>query len=282
MMPRDHLSAERRRLAAALRDLREATGLSAERFGESHGWSQGKVSKIENGRTVPVPEDVKTWASAAGHPERADELATLAVAVGTQARGYGGRRSDTMAARGEETGVAEALATVVRVFQPAIVPGLLQTADYARSVLQLVGRPEEEIASAVNVRMQRQDSLYQPGKRFEFVLTEGALRWRPGTSQTMRGQYDRLLRVAGVESVDLRVLPFSMQAPTFYDNPYIIFEIPDDPTVLTEITPGEVYWRDERDVAVCRAAFAASWGAALGGDDALRMVEDLQRELAAG
>jgi transcriptional regulator with XRE-family HTH domain len=282
MMPREHLSAERRRLAAALRELREGTGLSAERFGEPRGWSQGKVSKIENGRTVPATEDVKAWAEAAGHPQLADELAALATAVGTQARGYGGRRSDTMASRGEETGVAEALATVVRHFQPANVPGLLQTADYARSVLELVGRPEEEIAPAVNVRMQRQDALYQPGRHFEFVLTEGALRWRPGPPQTMRGQYDRLLRVAGAESVDLRVLPFSMQAPTFYDNPYIIFEIPDDPTILTEITPGEVYWREERDLEVCRAAFAACWDAALAGDDALRMIEDLQREISAG
>jgi transcriptional regulator with XRE-family HTH domain len=281
MMPREHLSADRRRLAAALRELREGTGLSAERFGEPHSWSQGKVSKIENGRTVPAPEDVKTWATSAGHPELADELAALAIAVGTHARGYGGRRNDTMAARGEEAGVAEALATVVRVFQPAEIPGLLQTADYARSELEMVGRPREEIAPAVNVRMQRQDALYQPGRRFEFVLTEGALRWRPGSAQMMIGQYDRLLRVAGIESVDLRVLPFSMKAPTFYDNPYIIFEIPDDPTVLTEITPGGVYWREERDLEVCRAAFAACWDAALAGEDALRMIEDLQRELTA-
>lgn len=279
MMPRQHLSPDRHRLAAALRQLREDTGQSAGRFGERHGWSQGKVSKIENGRTVPSPEDVETWASDAGHPERAAELAALAESVGTQSRGYGGRRKGTLAARAEEAGVAESLATVVRVFQPAIVPGLLQTADYARHVIEMLDKPEEEIAPAVNARMQRQDALYQPDRRFEFVLTEGALRWRPGSRQMMSAQYDRLLRVAGAVAVELRVLPFGIVAPTFYDSPLTIYEIPDDPTVLVEGTPRERTYREERDLEVCRTAFARAWDAALVGDDALRMIEDLQRDL---
>src|SRR2546430_13409050 len=111
MMPRQHLSADRRRLAAELKAMREDTGLSAERFGERHGWSQGKVSKIENGRTVPSPEDVETWAESAGHAERGADLAALAESVATQTRGYAGRRPDTMAARAEQAGVAESLAT---------------------------------------------------------------------------------------------------------------------------------------------------------------------------
>jgi transcriptional regulator with XRE-family HTH domain len=281
MMPRQHLSSDRYRLAAALRQMREDTGLSAERFGAPHGWSQGKVSKIENGRTVPSPEDVETWASAAGRRELAAELAALAESVGTQTRGYGGRRRGTLAARAEEAGVAESLATVVRVFQPAIIPGLLQTADYARCVIEMLNVPEEEIAPAVNARMQRQDALYRPGRRFEFVLTEGALRWRPGPPEMMNAQYDRLIRVAGTGGVGLRVLPFAIQAPTFYDNPITIYEIPDDPAVLIEGTPREQVYREERDLEVCRTAFSQCWDVALAGDGAIRMIEDLQRELAA-
>lgn len=279
MMPREHPSPERRRLAAKLRELREDTGLSAGRFGEPHDWSQGKVSKIENGRTVPSAEDVETWATSAGHPELAAELAALAEAVGTQSRGYGGRRRETLAARADEAGVAESLATVVRVFQPAIIPGLLQTAAYARSILEMLNAPEEQIAPAVNARMQRQDALYQPGRHFEFVLTEGALRWRPGSTDVMRAQYDRLIRVADVGSVGLRILPFSVQAPTFYDNPITIYEIPDDPAVLVEGTPREHVYREERDLETCRIAFAQCWDAALVGDDAVSMIEDLRREL---
>jgi transcriptional regulator with XRE-family HTH domain len=282
MMPRQHQSPDRRRLAEALKQMREDTHLSAERFGEPHGWSQGKVSKIENGRTVPSRDDVETWVTAAGHPELADELTTLAEAVGTQTRGYGGRRRDTLAARAEEAGIAESLATVVRVFQPAIIPGLLQTADYARCVIKLLDAPEEQIAPAVNARMQRQDTLYRPGRHFEFVLTEGALRWRPGPPEMMIAQYDRLIRVADAADIGLRVLPFALQAPTFYDNPLTIYEIPDDPAVLVEGTPREQIYREEHDLETCRAAFERCWDAALGGDDAIRMMEGLRRELARG
>jgi transcriptional regulator with XRE-family HTH domain len=265
MMPRQHLSPDRHRLAAALRRMREDTGQSAERFGEPHGWSQGKVSKIENGRTVPSPEDVETWAQAAGHPELAAELAALAESVGTQTRSYAGRSKVTLAARAEEAGVFESLSKVVRQFQSAEVPGLLQTADYARSVLEMLDRAEEEIPPAVNARMQRQDALYQPGRHFEFLLTEGALRWRPGSAETMAGQYDRLLRVAGAESVELRVLPFAVQAPMFYDNPFTIYEIPEDPVVLVEGTPREQVYRQEDNLEVCRTAFSRGWSAALRG-----------------
>jgi transcriptional regulator with XRE-family HTH domain len=282
MMPRQHLSADRRRLAAALKEMREDTGLSAERFGEPHGWSQGKVSKIENGRTVPSPEDVEAWTSAAGHPERAAELGALAEAVATMTRGYGGRRRDTLAARAEEAGIAESLATIVRVFQTAMIPGLLQTADYARGVITLLDVPEEEVAPAVNARMQRQDALYRPGRRFEFLLTEGALRWRPGSLEMMSVQHDRLLRVADAESVSLRVLPFAVQAPTFYDSAFTIYEIPDDPTVLVEGTPREQAYREERDLEVCRTAFARGWDAALAGDNALSFIAGLQRQLSTG
>ena len=163
-----------------------------------------------------------------------------------------------------------------------MVPGLLQTGDYAHRVLEMLGRAEEEIPPAVNARMQRQDALYQPGKRFEFVLTEGALRWRPGSPEMLSAQYDRLLRTAGAPAAELRVLPFAVQAPTFYDCPFMIFEIPDDPTVLAEGTPSEHWYHGEEEIEVCRTAFAKAWDAALAGDDALRMIEALQRELAAG
>lgn len=282
MMPRQHPTPDRRRLAAALRRLREDTGLSAERFGEPHGWSQGKVSKIENGRTVPSAADTETWAQAAGHPEMGAELAELAESVGIQSRGYAGRTGATLAARAEEAGVLESRSKVVRQFQPAEVPGLLQTADYARCVLAMLDRAEEEIPAAVNARMQRQDALYQPGKRFEFLLTEGALRWRPGPAEVLAGQYDRLLRVAAVDAVELRVLPFAMRAPVFYDNPFTIYEIPEDPVVLAEITPSEVTYDQEDKIETCRTAFSRGWDVALAGDDALRMIEGLARELSDG
>lgn len=278
MMPRQHQSPDQRRLAAALRELREETGLSAANFGAPLGWSQGKVSKIENGRTVPSPEDAERWAQAAGKPERGPELGALAESVAIETRRWGGRRHGALAARNEDIGLAEAASTVVREFQSAIIPGLLQTADYARRVMTLLDT-EDDIAAAVNARMQRQDGLYRPGARFEFVLTEGALRWRPGSREMMAAQYDRLMRATDVESVDLRVLPFAAQAPILYIDGFVIYEIEEDPHVLVETILGEQVGRHERDLARSREAFRRCWDAALHGADAKAVIEGLVREL---
>src|SRR5258707_15807918 len=117
MTPREQQSADRLRLAAELRELREGTGLSAERFGKPRGWSQSKGAKIENGRPVPSTADIEAWVAAVGRPERADELVALAEAVGNETRRWAATRHGTLAARTREAGQAEAQAEVVRVFQ---------------------------------------------------------------------------------------------------------------------------------------------------------------------
>lgn len=280
MMPRQHQSLDRRHLAAALRDLRESTGLSAQRFGAPMGWSQGKVSKIENGRTVPSPEDAAAWAAAAkASSARAAELAELAEKVGTERRAWGDARQGTLAVRNEEVRLATADATAVRVFQPAVVPGLLQTADYARHVFTMLGADEQDVASAVNARMQRQDVLYGTGRQFEFVLTEGALRWRPGSRQMMVAQFDRVLSVATLPNVDIRVLMFAVQAPALYIGGFTIYEIPDDPHVLVETLKDEARFRREADLDVFRSTFERCKEAALAGDAAMDTVRGLRRDL---
>jgi transcriptional regulator with XRE-family HTH domain len=283
MMPRQHKSPDRRRLAAALKQLRENTGLSAARFGEPHGWSQGKVSKIENGRTVPSPEDVEIWVVATdADADHVASLVALADSVATETRRWAGSRHGSLAARSEEAGMAEADAGVVRVFQPAVIPGLLQTADYARHVITLLGASDErDIAAAVNARMQRQDGLYDGEKRFEFVLTEGALRWRPGTPSMMLAQLDRVITVATLPNVDIRVLPFSTQAPALYVNGFTVYEIADDPYVLVEILTTELHLREESDLAAYRATLERCKDAALAGEAAVEAVRALRSELLA-
>lgn len=278
MMPRQPQSPERRRLAATLKALRENTGRAAAAFGELHGWSQGKVSKIENGRTVPSPEDVETWATSAGASEaETAELIALAETVVTETRRWRGRRHGSLTARNEAAGAAEQEAELLRVFQPAVIPGLLQTAGYARQLMTLLRASDEgDIAAAVNVRMQRQDVLYR-GKPFEFVLAESALRWQPGAADLMAPQYDRLLTIATLPNVDIYVLPFSNPAPVLCLSGYTIYEIPGDPYVLIELLHGEEHLRGDDVLSAYREAFAQAKNAALADDDALGLIRQLQR-----
>jgi hypothetical protein len=98
-------------------------------------------------------------------------------------------------------------ATNVGVFQNAVVPGLPQTAEYARRVLGLAdvfGLPDTARTAAA--RIDRQAALYRDDHRFEFIITEAALRFRPGPPEMLAAQYDKILSASTLPSVNIAVL----------------------------------------------------------------------------
>jgi transcriptional regulator with XRE-family HTH domain len=129
---------ERRELASRLRGLREDAGLSTTRLAAVLGWSQSKVSKIENGRTKPAVSDVEAWLTAVEAPaDQRAELLDIAESVQVASiiwdRTLRGGREEHQRTIGRLLDEA----CDMRVFQSAVVPGLLQTAEYARRVLGL-------------------------------------------------------------------------------------------------------------------------------------------------
>lgn len=271
-------SPERRRLAATLRSLRDDSGLSGQQLADRLGWSQSKVSKIENGRTRPSVEDVAAWTSATGAGrEQADELASLAETVATQVHSWRARGHGSLAQRHGTIAEAERATPTLRVFQPAVVPGLLQTADYARHVMALLEATDDEVAAAVTARMERQSVLYQD-KQFRFVLTEGALRWRPGPASMMLAQYDRLLNLATLPNVSIGVLPFDVPAPALYTNGFQLFG-GDDPFVLVETMTTELHLREEQDLEHYAVVFEQLSAAARSGDDAVSVIGECRNRL---
>jgi transcriptional regulator with XRE-family HTH domain len=274
---------DRRRLAAELRRLREACGLSGQRLGDLLGWSQSKVAKIENGRTRPSPADVEAWAAATGAGEgtRA-ELVALVESVATEARPWSPRHG-TLAARNLEIAQVEREATGLQNFQPAVFPGLLQTAEYARRVVSMLDvAGQQDVAAAVAARVERQTALYDQGRRFEFVLTEGALRWRPGPPELMLAQLDRLLSTMTLPNVAVGVLPQSRRQVVLHTNGFTIFDVPGEAFVLVETLTRELYLHEDGDLAAYRAAFARAREAAASGPDAVSLIRRVMAEVAGG
>ena len=115
----------------------------------------------------------------------------------------------------------EAQTTRIAEFQPAFVPVLLQTSEYAREYLHLPFGPlsldadEDAVDQMVAKRMQRQQVLYQHGKQVTVVMLEGALRARVVSAPTLAGQLDRLTAVAGLASLELCIIPFEAAVPVF-------------------------------------------------------------------
>jgi transcriptional regulator with XRE-family HTH domain len=262
-----------RRLAAALKHLRARSGLSAAELGRILGWTQTRVSRTENaGRRVSVA-DATAWANATTAPAglRA-EVTELAEAAARDVRSWWNVHADGLAGRQQEIAALEVSSEVIRNTQH-MVPGILQTAEYARHALSLANvSGQTDVATAVAARMRRQEALYDPSRRFEYVLPEAALRLRLADEPAvMRAQADRLLSLDTLPNVSIAVLPFSVPQPV-WPGAFVLYEIPDEPLVVIETLTDEVVIGDKRQVGVYREAFARLRAAAVTDEEAHRLI----------
>lgn len=259
-----------------------STGLSQPRLADVLGWSQPKVSRIEAGKQrVSVPE-VDAWCRATAAPdERRRELLALAedALVGPtsweQARG----QADLL----RSTARIEARAGLISVYQPAILPGLLQTVGYARRVLSAgPASAPSDLAERVLARLERQRILYDERKRLRFVVPEAVLRWPVGPIDEHLEQLDRLAEILARPNVELRILP--MAPPLVWrTGGFVLFdELGDeDPFVHLELLTRPVNIDEPDQVGKYQKAFADLLGASAEGKHAKTLLtqvgEDMRR-----
>ena len=130
----------------------------------------------------------------------------------------------------------EARSRAVLVYEPTLVPGLLQTAEYARRVFAMFepAYAEPDIARVTASRVDRQAALFDPARRFGFLITEAALRWRPGPPCLVLAQLDRIASVSTLGNVTVGVIPQSALALTHVPHGFTVIEPgdPDDDTLI--------------------------------------------------
>jgi transcriptional regulator with XRE-family HTH domain len=223
-------------LAERLQRIRKAAGLTGDRLAAQLGWPRSKVVKIENGRQMPSESDIKAWAEACGQQQAVSELLNLLSDAQTVYRqwrlGSGGHEAlqaqyDTLVRSAHH----------IRNFQIMLIPGLLQTPDYARyralEAVRLHAADPAGVEATVAARMRRREVLYDPGKTFEFVITEAALRYLLCPPQVMYEQLDRLMSVAGLANVTLGIIPPGVELPVA---PMVGFLMADDVTIVETFT----------------------------------------------
>lgn len=271
---------ERRRLGARLRQLREDAGISGNQFATRHGWVQPRVSRIETGKQLPTDDDLAAWAGLAGAgPEVREELAAML-------RHARAEYASWQESYRESGGAAAAQAAIkarerdpqhLRIFQPAMIPGLLQTPAYARELLQVstgptaFGADEDDLAEMAEQRMRRQEILYRTDKRIEVVVMEAALRSRLCSEGTLTGQLDRLVTASsGVAALELRVLPFETPLPIY---PLSGFTMLDDELVIIETMSGEQQLSSDDDIAYYARCFDLLRDAAVSGREAVGVIQ---------
>ncbi|MGQ0779076.1 MAG: helix-turn-helix domain-containing protein [Pseudonocardiales bacterium] len=267
----------RRSLAARLKQLRLNAGLTTTQLARAAGISQGKISKIETGNQSARVDHVDAWARACGVDDQTRvQLTELAETALTEASTW--RREHRAGLATKQTQVArwEQRAARIREFQPALIPGLLQTRAYATAVLRIANvSGQRDLDAAVTARLARQHILTRaPDPRVELIVTEAALAWSPpGDNRLWPEQRQQLIDAALASRVRLGVLASAAAGPPRL-NAFTIYDFADtgEQLAVVETFAAELYHDDPRDVAIYIEIFDALTAAALFGQDAIKLL----------
>jgi transcriptional regulator with XRE-family HTH domain len=276
----------RRRLAAELHRLRQASRLTIEQVAEQLEWSPGKVSKIENARVSVMPRDARKLLDIYGVTEGQERDLLLSLARESRERGWWQRYGETVPEWFATYVGLEAEATAISVYQAEIVPGLLQTQRYAAALHRaaLMNATEDEIERHVAVRMERQARLRESdAPQLWVVLNEAVIRRIVGERAIMHEQLTMLAEAASTPNITLQVLPFSAGAHASMDSAFWILSF-DPPTdgeiVYFEHPTCSLYLEKADEVARYRLVYEHLRAASLSLDESRRLIARSAEDLA--
>ena len=238
-------------LGSQLRMLREVKGITREEAGYAIRASGSKISRMELGRVSFKERDVTDLLKLYGVDE--DETATLvALAIQANSPGWWHKYGDVLPEWFQVYVGLEEAASLIRLYEVQFVPGLLQTADYARAVVRLgqPGAAPEEIERRISLRMGRQELLTKPGgPRLWAIVDEAALRRPIGGKEVMRAQLEQLILATEEPQVTLQVMPFRSGGHAAEAGAFTIMRFPEpdlpDVVYLEQLT--SALYLDKRD-----------------------------------
>lgn len=270
----------RNALGKRLRELRSSAGLSGRQLAESLSWPPSKVSKLENGRQTPTDDDIRDWTRATGSEGEAEALLASLHTLEVQHAEWQRILRVGLKPHQQELIEWDQRTRIFRAFEATVIPGLLQTAEYARyrfaeGIRRL--KVPNDINEAVARRVQRQEILYRPDKRFHFVLTEAALRFRLCPPDVMLGQLDRLISFSQLPNVRLGIIGFETQYAT---SPWHGFWMYDNDRVLIETLSAELDLRQPQEIELYTGAFEQLAAVASYGRSARAIINRVMDDLA--
>jgi transcriptional regulator with XRE-family HTH domain len=272
-----------RRLALELRRLREAAGMTGEEATGKLGWYSAKVSKIETGRIVPAWGDVADLLDVYGVHDEAARCGLIGLARQARQQGWWRSYSDVLS-RADATFVGlESSATSLLVYEPLVLPGLLQTEGYARAALAWAPgrRPGRgTVDRQVELRLRRQTVLSGENPlALRAIIGEQALHTGPGGQAVLAGQLRSLAERAQGPSVTLQVLPRGHTYPGAH-GAFGIFRFAgagDHDIGYAETVAGVVYLERKDDLAKAGATFGHIGSMALPPGESLELIREAAR-----
>ncbi|GHC61251.1 helix-turn-helix domain-containing protein [Streptomyces flavofungini] len=274
----------RRRLGQELRRLRELKGMTAEEVAERLLVSQSKISRLENGRRSISQRDVRDLCGVYEVEDHRIVDSLMQMAKDSRQQGWWHSFGDIPYSVyiGLETDAAS-----LRVYDPQVVPGLLQTRPYAEALITgaLPETTPTDIEKRVQVRMRRQERIAAPENplRLWTVLDESALRRVVGTRTLMREQLEYLVEQSQLPHVTVQVIPFDMGAHPGLNGQYAILEFPDasdSSVVYIEGVTSDLYLEKANDVQQYSVMYEHLRAQALNVDQSRQLIADIAKDYA--
>jgi transcriptional regulator with XRE-family HTH domain len=270
-------------LGKRLRELRMSAGITGRELAESLSWPASKVSKLENGRQTPSVQDIRDWTRITGSEAETEGLLASLHTLEIQHAEWQSQLRGGLRPHQQQLAEIDAKTSSFRVFDPATIPGILQTAEYARARFAegatLFGTPND-IDYAVRARMQRQELLYRRDKQFHFVITEATLRYRRSALEVHLAQLDRLMSLSALPNVKLGIIGFETQ---FVVGPWHAFWLRDQRRVTVETFSAELNLSQPQEIELYSRIFEKMAAIASYGRTAraviTRVIDDLVTEM---
>ncbi|MBK3642640.1 helix-turn-helix domain-containing protein [Streptomyces sp. NPDC059690] len=274
----------RRRLGQELRRLRELKGMTAEEVAERLLVSQSKISRLENGRRSISQRDVRDLCGVYEVEDHRIVDSLMQMAKDSRQQGWWHSFGDIPYSVyiGLETDAAS-----LRVYDPQVVPGLLQTRQYAETLIAgaLPETAAADIEKRVQVRLRRQERITAPENplRLWTVMDEAALRRVVGNRSLMRDQLEHLVEQSQLPHVTVQVIPFDMGAHPGLNGQYAILEFPDaadSSVVYIEGVTSDLYLEKANDVQKYSVMYEHLRAQALNPDQSRQFIADIAKEYA--
>ena len=220
---------QRGRLTRELRRIRKDTGMTQEQAAAAMEWSLSKLIRIEGGGVSISVSDLKSLLTLYQIADEGQVEELVALARAARQRSWFTAFRDITSPQYVTFVGYESAASIIRQFEPTLIPGQLQTEEYARAVT--LEYAADRVDKLVEIRIRRQELLEEPRRLFFFILDEAAIRRQVGAPTNpgiMRRQLRKLIEVARQPNITIEIVPFSAGVHPGMKGPFTVLEFPGD------------------------------------------------------
>ncbi|MEU5151798.1 helix-turn-helix domain-containing protein [Streptomyces goshikiensis] len=270
--PSSAVQEARAALGRRLREMRKPTGMTARALAARAGWHESKASRLENGKSIPSDDDLHVYATLCGVPEQFPDLIAAMHGIEEMYVEWHTMQQNGMKRAQQAHVPLYARTNHFRIYEPGVIPGLLQTPEYARAIMRRISafrQLPDDVDAAVEVRMGRQRYLRDAHRHFGIVLEETALHSRFGDDDVMGAQLGHLLQLASLPNVSLGIVPMDADRLMWPLEGFWIF---DEEQVIIELATAQVTVKQPSEIKIYARMFAELVGISVNGKDARNLL----------